>query len=194
VTELAGFFRYTMLERPLHMALLGDEIAALRDYLAIERIRFGDRLVVEIDVADAAARCTVPAFLVHPLVENAIKHGGGATPGAPLRLAIRATTQGGRLAIEVWNSGELRAASATAAGPTGDDVGSLSPHLPRADRPRVGLRNVRARLARMFPDRHVFTLGSREGGVLARVELPCMPGSTTRVEESAIATAATDFA
>jgi two-component system, LytTR family, sensor kinase len=192
VTELAGFFRYTMLERPLQTALLGDEIAALRDYLAIERIRFGERLVVEIDVADAAARCTVPAFLVHPLVENAIKHGGGATPGAPLRLVIRAATDGERLAIEVWNSGELRSTSATDAGLAGDDVGSLSPHPPRGDRPCVGLRNVRARLERMFPDRHVFTLDARDGGVLARVDLPCMPA--TRVEEGAMASAATSVA
>ena len=189
VTELAGFFRYTMLERPLQTALLGDEIAALRDYLAIERIRFGERLVVEVDVDDAAARCTVPAFLVHPLVENALKHGGSTPPGGPLRLAIRARIRGERLAIEVWNSGELRDDSAPEAGFAGDAVGSLSPGLPRADRPRVGLRNVRARLERMFPDRHAFTLDSTDGGVLARVELPCMPGAPERAVDHA-ATAA----
>jgi type IV secretory pathway TrbD component len=191
VTELAGFFRYTMLERPLQTALLGDEIAALRDYLAIERIRFGERLVVEVDMEEAAARCTVPAFLVHPLVENALKHGGSTPPGGPLRLAIRAATRGERLAIEVWNSGELRAASAADAGLTGDTVGSLSPDLLRADRPRVGLRNVRARLERMFPDRHAFTLAARDGGVLARVELPCMPGATSRMDERSDAAAST---
>jgi LytS/YehU family sensor histidine kinase len=167
VTELAGFFRYTMLERPLHTATLGDEIAALRDYLAIERIRFGERLVVEIDVNEAAQGCVVPAFLVHPLVENALKHGGGARPGATLELSIRAAVQGDRLAIAVWNTGELRDVPS-------DGSASLAAAATRGDRSPVGLRNVRARLERMYPESHAFTLAPHAGGVLARVELPCM--------------------
>src|SRR5829696_2039466 len=172
VTELAGFFRYTMLERPLQTALLGDEIAALRDYLAIERIRFGERLAVNIVVDDAAAQCTVPAFLVHPLVENALKHGSGPT-GAPLALTIRAETRGDRLAIEVWNTGTLRGDGMEPASGR-EDASGLAPSAPRGDRPRVGLKNIRARLERMFPDAHGFTLEPRDGGVLARVELPCV--------------------
>ena len=174
VTELAGFFRYTMLERPLQTATLGDEIAALRDYLAIERIRFGDRLVATIDVDDAAARCTVPAFLVHPLVENALKHGRIPRPGAALEVSIRAAVAGERLVIEVWNTGALRAGSSA-----GGADGALAPGAPRGDRPHVGLRNVRARLERMFPQRHAFTLAAHEGGVLARVELPCIPSAVS---------------
>ena len=172
VTELAGFFRYAMLERPLQTALLGDEIAALRDYLAIERIRFGERLAVNIVVDDAAAQCTVPAFLVHPLVENALKHGSGPT-GAPLALTIRAETRGDRLAIEVWNTGTLRGDGMEPASGR-EDASGLAPSAPRGDRPRVGLKNIRARLERMFPDAHGFTLEPRDGGVLARVELPCV--------------------
>ena len=177
VTELAGFFRYTMLERPLQTAMLGDEIAALRDYLAIERIRFGDRLEVDICVGDAAERCTVPAFLLHPLVENAIKHGSGRA-GGPLQLTIRAEAVGDRLSIEVWNTGTLRDAGAAPVD-ANDFTGGLAA-APRSGRQPIGLKNIRARLERMFPAHHTFVLEPRDGGVLARVELPCVP-STTRV-------------
>jgi hypothetical protein len=179
VTELAGFFRYTMLERPLQTAMLGDEIAALRDYLAIEQIRFGERLVTTVDVEDAAARCIVPAFLVRPLVENALKHGRTPQPGGTLELAIRAAVRGDRLVIEVWNTGALR----TEARVAGDPEAALAPGTSRGDRPRIGLRNVRARLERMFPERHAFTLEPHDGGVLARVELPCMPGAAERATD-----------
>jgi hypothetical protein len=68
VTALSGYLRYALVERPLHVALLEEEVASVRGYLAIEQVRFEERLDVRVDVEPAALRCEVPAFLLNPLV------------------------------------------------------------------------------------------------------------------------------
>src|SRR5690606_35548278 len=117
------------------------------------------------DRALSAAR--VPAFLLHPLVENALRHGAGGSSEHPLRVRLGARAAAERLVLEVWNSGTLRS-------PSGDGhVGAFVPS--DGDRPAgtgIGLANVRARLDALLPGQHRFTLTELEGGVLARIELP----------------------
>ncbi len=75
VTQLAAFLRHALVERALETTTLAAELDALRGYLAIEQIRFEERLAIETHVDPAAESCAIPAFLIHPLLENAIKHG-----------------------------------------------------------------------------------------------------------------------
>src|SRR5215204_5848868 len=75
VTQLAAFLRHALVERALQTTTLAAELDALRGYLAIEQIRFEERLAIETHVEPAAEPCAIPAFLIHPLLENAIKHG-----------------------------------------------------------------------------------------------------------------------
>ncbi len=83
---------------------LEDELRFVDDYLAIERLRLGERLQVERDIADDALPCRLPAFSVQPLVENAIGHAI-----APRRdggtITLRAHVRGGRLVVEVTDNG-----------------------------------------------------------------------------------------
>lgn len=171
VTELAEFLRYALVHRPLEHATLVEELSAIESYLAIEKIRFEDRLAVAVEISPAAADAGVPAFLLHPLVENALRHGSGGSPGRPLQLRVGARAEAGRLVIEVWNSGTLRPASVDHRG------GALVPSLVRSDGDPaagtgIGLANVRARLDALFPGQHRFTLTEVGGGVLAHIELP----------------------
>jgi two-component system LytT family sensor kinase len=164
VTALSGFLRYAMVERPLHVALLEEEVESVRGYLAIERVRFEERLDVRVEVEPAALRCEVPAFLLNPLVENAVKHGAVGVAGAPLVLRVEARLVApDRLRLVVENTGRLADRRTTApAVSEGDD------DLPGG----VGLANVRARLAALHPGEHRIEIEERDGRVRVMVELP----------------------
>jgi LytS/YehU family sensor histidine kinase len=167
VTELAEFLRYALVHRPLEHTTLAEELEVIESYLAIEKIRFEDRLAVAFEIDRAVAGAPVPAFLLHPLVENALRHGNGGGLKQPLHVRLGARAEADRLVLEVWNSGTLRRASVEGHG------GALVPSDggPTAGT-GIGLANVRARLDALFPGQHRFTLTEVGGGVLARVELP----------------------
>ena len=164
VTALSGYLRYAMVERPLHVALLEEEVESVRGYLAIEKVRFEERLDVRVDVDPAALRCEVPAFLLNPLVENALKHGAAGTATAPLVVRVAARlVEPDRLMLVVENTGvwKGRGKTAPAAG-EGDDG------LPGG----VGLANVRARLRALHPRDHRVGMEHGCGRVRFLVELP----------------------
>jgi two-component system LytT family sensor kinase len=167
VTELAEFLNYALVHRPLEHTTLAEELEAIESYLAIEKIRFEDRLAVVVEVDCTVVDAGVPALLLHPLVENALRHGSGGAPTRPLHLRLGARAEAGHLVIEVWNSGTLSVASANgqdgALGPTDSDATAGT---------GIGLANVRARLNALFPGQHRFTLADVDGGVLARIDLP----------------------
>jgi hypothetical protein len=166
VTELGEFLRYALVHRPLDHTPLSDELEVIESYLAIEKIRFEDRLSVTFEIERAAAAAPVPAFLLHPLVENALRHGNGGRPGHPLRVRVGARTEPGRLVLEVWNSGTLVPAM---------NGGGGALVVSADDRPAgagIGLANVRSRLETLYPGQYRFMLAERSGGVLAQVELP----------------------
>src|SRR5688500_3191552 len=106
VTALSAYLRYALVARPLHVALLEEEVASVRGYLAIEQVRFEERLDARMEIDAAALRCEVPAFLLNPLVENAVKHGAAGTADAPLVLRIEARlVEPDRLRLVVENTG-----------------------------------------------------------------------------------------
>jgi signal transduction histidine kinase len=164
VTALSGYLRYALVERPLHVALLDEEVASVRGYLAIEKVRFEERLDVRLDVDPAALRCEVPAFLLNPLVENAVKHGAGGTTDTPLKLRVEARiVESDRLRLTVENNGGWGNARTVAlAAGAGDDG------LPGG----LGLANVRARLAALHPGDHRIEIEEADGYVRVVVELP----------------------
>ena len=90
VARLAGLVRYTLAAARRDRVLLGEEIDFVRDYLALEQERMGDRLTVEIDVDPGALDVSVPPMLVQPLVENAVRHGLAPTlAGGTVRVEAR---------------------------------------------------------------------------------------------------------
>ena len=160
VTALSGYLRYALVERPLHVALLEEEVAAVRGYLAIEQVRFEERLDARMDIEPAALQCEVPAFLLNPLVENAVKHGARSANGAPLVIRVEARmADAGRLRIAVENTGHWDGAPASGT-EDGDEPGG------------VGLANVRARLEAIHPGEHRLEIEQVDRRVRVTVELP----------------------
>jgi two-component system, LytTR family, sensor kinase len=129
IKALAAFVERTISADPLSDVCLKDEIALQRLYLDIEQIRFSDRLAIDIDVPGELDDALMPALILQPLLENALKH-GAAPVGEALHVQIGATREADLLVLEVRNDGCVGQP-----GPRG--LG-------------VGLPNVRARLESRF--------------------------------------------
>ena len=157
VTMIAGLsdlLRYSLDHAGEQRVALAQELAVIERYLEIERLRFPDRVAFEIEVPAAVRRAAVPALLLQPLVENAIKHGVAAS-AEPVTLTVRAEREGSDLVIVVANSGPL---STRAAQPDGFGI---------------GIANVRTRLAALYGDKAGIECGPRpEGGWLNLVRVP----------------------
>jgi hypothetical protein len=143
VTQLAEFLRFTLADAPARETQLHGEVDALEKYLAIEQTRFEDKLQVEIYIEPNAGDCVIPRLLLHPLLENAIKH-GMRTSSMPLRVVLQAAMSDGRLHIEVANTGKLVEGNGQQA------VGYRDTG--------IGLANVRERLEHAYPGNHHFEM------------------------------------
>jgi hypothetical protein len=152
VTMIAGLsdlLRYSLDHAGEQRVALGQELAVIERYLAIERLRFPDRVEFEIDAAAEVRRAHVPALVLQPLVENAIRH-GIAPLAAPGRVVVRAWRDGARLRLEVFNTGRLA----------------------ESYRAGVGLRNTADRLRHLYRAEHEFALRGTDAGVVAQLALP----------------------
>jgi two-component system LytT family sensor kinase len=153
--RLARIFRYVLTQTEKSFSPLHEEIDFLRAYLDIEQMRFGDRLQVRFDVAEAVADQPIPSLILQPLVENAIKHGFSPKLG-PCQLVVRCAAQQEELALSV------------------EDDGVGAPDVSRqAPTAGIGLRNVRERLAAVYGARARLSFESRpRHGARATVYLP----------------------
>lgn len=171
VSHLADLYRY-LLSHP-EDAPLRDEINHARAYLEIEATRLGDgRLQVDVEVDPKVEQRRVPALLLQPLVENAVKHGIGNRTGKGT-VSIRADIDAGDLLIEIEDASEgpLRAAG------TLPDSDARERSLLMRDpdeRPGTGiaLKTLRQRLSHVYGHRARLSLSPTERGMVATVRLP----------------------
>jgi LytS/YehU family sensor histidine kinase len=152
--HLGSLFQKVIASTSRTQVPLSEELAMVRDYLAIEEARFGDRVKSRLTAEDVALGCLVPPLLLQPIVENAVKH--GLSPSASGGTVwVDARIDGDRLVLLVRDVG---------AGPTG---------LHSASGTGTGLSNVRERLAFLYGDRQRFEVAAgRDGGTDVRLELP----------------------
>lgn len=75
IIKLSGFLRYSLAHDPNKRIPLKQEIENIESYLSVEKIRFGDKLIFETDIAPTCLQKKVPFMILQPLIENAIKHG-----------------------------------------------------------------------------------------------------------------------
>lgn len=150
ITSLSEFLRYTLLHESEKKIPLGEELDAVKNYLAIEKIRFEEKLDVDFAIEKSAEAFKVPCFLLNPLVENAVKH-GLRTSAKPLKIKISANVENENLFLEVANSGKLQ-----------DSNGNGT---------KIGLKNVRERLEKLFGARGRFELRQDGDFVKARIEI-----------------------
>jgi two-component system, LytTR family, sensor kinase len=152
VVRLSDFFRRSLALDPTEDLRLSEEVELQRLYLEIERTRFPERLRFDVALDEDSADARVPALLLQPLVENAVKH-GVARSEAPTCIRIRARLDGPVLEIVVEND----------AGASGSASGGE----------KVGLRNVYDRLRSRFGEEASLETGEiAEGGYRNRLRIP----------------------
>jgi two-component system LytT family sensor kinase len=151
--HLSSFLRMTLDSGDAPVVPLSVELEFLDAYLRIQRVRFGDRLHVSLDIAEDVQKAMVPNLILQPLVENSIRHGIGADPGEGL-IVIRAHRADEEVVLQVMDNGTgVRTEGTVTEG--------------------VGLGNIRARLEQLYPGTHRFTLEpGASGGTIATVVIP----------------------
>jgi signal transduction histidine kinase len=131
---------------------LAEELALARSYLDVEQVRFGLRLQVSETIGPGCEDCAIPALLLQPLVENAVKHGvAGMIDGGTVRLAV--SRSGDEVVIEVENA--------------------FDPDSEPPARMGIGLAHVRRRLEVRYGDRAHFEAGARDGVYRVELRFPC---------------------
>lgn len=171
LTRLSGFLRHTLIAEPGSQVSLAQEIETLQLYLDIERMRFEERLRTHFDIEDAALGAQLPAMLLQPLVENAIKY------------AVSPQEEGARISLTARVIGDRLRLTVEDTGPGVEDIGRLIARDPAelrsppvSGRPvstGVGLTNIRNRLAQAYGDAHLFeTRSEAGGGFTVLIEIP----------------------
>jgi len=166
LTKLGDLLRSTLRRGTEPETTVATEIELTKAYVAVEQMRFGDRLSIHFDVEPAVERAFVPSFLLQPLVENAITHGlrGDQQNGV---IWIRAMRRGNQLMLTVSDNGS---------GPPKEKLADLEMG--------IGLGSTCDRLMRMYPDQHTVSIHRLpEGGTELRIVLP-MQLKETRLEKS----------
>ena len=151
--KLSSFLRASVACNPTELVPLEEELDLTADYLAIEAVRFGERLRVEIGCAPEARGIHVPGLLIQPLVENAVKY-GVARSAQPVTIRIDANVDDGYLCLNITNDGGTGLPSIKTTG-TG-----------------VGLHNVRRRLEALYGSRASLDARAIGTGFQARIILP----------------------
>lgn len=154
LTRLGDLLRASLVRDREAETLLATEIALTTAYLAVEEMRFGNRLSSAVDVAPGTEQALVPTFLLQPIVENALRHGLADVRQRGL-LTIQSAREGDRLVLLVRDNGVGVADDVSP-----EDFG-------------IGLGSTCERLARLYPDRHTFVMRALpEGGTEVRITLP----------------------
>jgi two-component system LytT family sensor kinase len=151
LAKLAELLRRTFETADVQELRLDEELDFIEAYLTIQRLRYGDRLRVSIDVSDAVRQARVPSLILQPLVENAIRHGVAEKPG-PGRVEIGARLERAEVVVTIANDG---------------------PSLPVTVREGYGLRNTRSRMLALYGARGSFVFGPQpNGGAVATLRIP----------------------
>jgi sensor histidine kinase YesM len=162
LTRLGDMLRVVLRRDSQPETTLDAEIALTQAYVALEKMRFGDRLFVNFEAGPETRQALVPTFLLQPLVENAIVHGlkGAQRTGV---IVVRGTSDGQDLILTVSDNG---------VGPPTEDLSEM--------KIGVGLGSTGERLERMYPDRHSLSMRRvPEGGTEVRITFPLRSNSLT---------------
>ena len=167
VSRLSDFLRYSLDNDPMKRVTLGSELGALDLYLEIEKVRFGDRLVVRRDVETRALAALVPSLILQPLIENAIKY------------AISPSEDGGTLKISAKVHDDMLLLQ----------LADNGPGLGNGDATKkscgVGLKNTRERLQQFYGDHQAFTLAPNDpSGLVITINIPYETDDDTQDTDS----------
>lgn len=151
ITKISEFLRYSLIDSENEEVPLEKEIEVIKLYLDIEKVRFGDNLIIEFEIESAAEDYPIPIFLIHPLVENAVKYGMKTSKEA-LQIKIAAKVESDILIISVSNTGQW----------------VEQPHLNGSGK---GFENIKKRLSISCPGNHTFEVIKNEDSVVIKLSL-----------------------
>lgn len=151
---LSEFLRHSLEHAGLERVSLEDELESLMLYLNIEKVRFEDRLTLEIDIAPQARQALVPGLILQPILENSMKYAIGANKdGGKVRITARVLQ--GQLQLEVSDTGP------------GMDAVKI------AEGRGVGLHNTLERLETMYESSYSFEAAeTKPSGFTVRLRMP----------------------
>lgn len=153
LSHLNTILRMTLQRRAPEKVPFAEEMRIVESYLAIQQVRFADRLSVTIEASEEALEGMVPCFLLQPIIENAITHGIAPMDSGGL-VATEAKRVGNRLWMRVTDNG------------WGSDVADTQGH-------GIGLKNIRERLAFFYPEAHQFeAVAPSSGDYQVTIEIP----------------------
>lgn len=155
IARLSALLRLTLEGVGVQEVPLAKEIDFLKSYLEIEKVRFGERLTVEMQIAPEVLGARTPYLILQPLAENAIRH-GIAPRAQPGRIEIRASRENGFLLLEVHDDGPgLAAGSET------------------STRRGMGISNTRSRLEKLYGEHQRFEMKNGiNGGLVVSMRFP----------------------
>ena len=157
ITHLSELMRHSLTLASRNTITLTEELQFLGDYLALERLRYEERLRITSEIAKDIGAEKIPAMLLHTLVENAVKHGlDQDCAGVDIHYSVWKYQD--KLRLRVTNSGAMR--------PTEGHTGT-------------GLKNVRDRLHLLYGENASVTITHKENEVLAEAEWPSQNAAIT---------------
>jgi two-component system LytT family sensor kinase len=151
ITRLSDLLRHTLDKFGQKKVRLKEEIEFIKSYLDIQKIRYKDRLFIDMNIAPGTIDIEVPALILQPLIENSIKH--GVEPSTrPILISISSLLNKTHLLIEIKDNGLGLNGNANEG---------------------TGIKNIKARLEQMYGDSKLFIMSGLEGGgVKTTIQIP----------------------
>jgi two-component system LytT family sensor kinase len=151
ITKLSNIMRNSLLADKRNLITLAEELSLVKDHLSLEKIRYEERLEVELSISEASLDVRIPPLVIQTLVENAIKHGiAKLQRGGRIDISTRVASN--RLEVSVVNTGRL---------------------ITHSEGTQIGLDNLRRRLDIIYGKHASFDLSNQEpGAVRATINLP----------------------
>lgn len=151
IIRLSDFLRYSLKHRENEFVTLEEEIIRMKDYLSIEKIRFGDKLRYDLHISDACSQVQVPTMILQPLIENAIKHGVYESL-EPVSISFSCALKGEHLQLELEND--------------------FDPEQPSRKGTGVGLQNVSERIRLAYDGRATMSKTTDKGVFKVTLYIP----------------------
>lgn len=152
IEKLSDLFRYSLASTRRNLVSLEEELDIIKQFFDIEKLRFGDTLIVEYDVDEGVKKHAVPPMLIQPIVENAVKY--GIDENGEIHISISAVRRGSGLLITVSDMGA-----------------GFVDHERLLNQKGTGIRNVNRRLRSLY-NRQLSFVQNEPRGLKVLIEIP----------------------
>jgi len=153
ITDLSDYLRYSLNNSKKKEVTLEEEYKSVLDYLKIQKKRFGEKIDIQTDLDEDLNKRKVPVFIIHPLVENAVKHGTETSKGV-LKISLRIEPLDDCIIVELKNSGRIINNKGNRENGTG-----------------TGLSNTMKRISLLYGEGYGVDLSEKGGMITCRMKL-----------------------